>query len=458
MQLAQLPLIPQAPDNPVNPLPGQDAPQGAPAGAYGAGATYAPAGANMLLGTNAAAGAVPSGTMAGTNVAQPLGGTGSWAVGGGGGGGAQPVSNYAELVEISGRAGSGQMVMIFIAVLALATGGYFAYEYFINGRNPLDGLAGLFGDEMPEAPAADNAPVAKPEVAVAETPAEPAEAMPDVPSAYGPYALLPNPLEGRRQASSRTWTAAEEEVWRAGLSHRFNYQRYKTVQDVTAMKLGGSEAILWDALEERKLWTRMRAAMGLADMGIVISTAVVEKALGNARADAVAGYFKRFARYATPGQIYVMREALKVAAPKGRIAILAALNQLEDKYRNIYFAAATQDAAPEVQAFVAAVAQERGIPESAMQEFAQLTESKSRTAAPGASETGAAGNVDTEQSAPVDGPEAGDTVDGWDSYAEDTYYGEEGAGGEVEYYNTEIMQEKPGAKKKPGPVVPAKAH
>ena len=434
MQLAQ------QPQNPLQ-LPEPGAGHVQPAGAYAAEGTYAPGGQNQ--GQTGVANFTPGQTN--------VGGSGVWGgntTGAFGGAGAIPVSGYAELVEIRARGGAGQIALIFFAVLVLAAGGYFAYEYFVNDRNP---LAQLFGEELPETPASKRAPkVAK----TNEGPALPTLRTSKVPSRYGPYGLLPNPLEGERQASTRTWTAAEEETWRAGLSHRFNYQRYKTVTDVVGMKLAGSESILWDALEERKIWIRMRAAMGLADHGIIISTSVVEKAIGNARPEAVEGFFKRFARFATPGERFVLREAMKIAPPIARVAVLDVLNRLDDKYRNLYFAAATQDSDPRVQKYLAVVAQERGIPASALAEYTALAAGEG-SATPSdltrTNPTDSKGANEETKSGPVDGPESQEATDGWDAYTNEATYGDSEATSEIEYYKPEVMQDAAGAKSQKNP-------
>ena len=412
---------------------GQGLAQGTPqlniaAGGFGNEGTYAPA--NGTQGTNV-------GTMTAGNQTNY---------------GAQPISSYAELVDIQGRTGSGQVIMIFFAVLFITAGGYFAYEYFVNDHNP---LASLMGEDLPEVPASTRKPRIKAEVA---NTTEAINLEPQAPSPYGPYAYLPNPLESTRLASSRTWTAAEEETWRGGLSHRFNYQRYRTVLDVVGMKLAGSEAILWNALEEKKLWTRMRAAMGLADFGVVISTTVVEKALGKARPEAVEGYFKRFVAFASPGERYVMREAMKVVPPIAKVVILEALNKWDDSYRDIYFAAASRDESPVVAKYIAEATMARGIPKSAIDAFEQnYFSAPVKKIAPDAANksSNTDGNNGTtpqtsgseSQQITVDGPEAAEAIDGWDAYTDDSYSGNSEEAAEVEYYNTEIMQEKAGAKK-----------
>ncbi len=158
-----------------------------------------------------------------------------------------------------------------------------------------------------------------------------------------PYWALPNRIAGQVVPLGRMWSADEEEGYRQALTSRYVYQRFKAVQDIRQGRLRGSEAILYDALAEKKFWTRMEAVIGLAEFGIPVDLSMVEKALGNARSSLVANYFRRFSVEASPGALYILRQAIRLVDERARLSALRSLAQHEDPFRELYLAAALQD-------------------------------------------------------------------------------------------------------------------
>lgn len=162
-------------------------------------------------------------------------------------------------------------------------------------------------------------------------------------SADNPYLGLPNRLSGDIAPLARKWSPQEEAVWHRGITHSFPYQHYKTVQDVVKSRLAGSDVVLWDALNDDKLWVRMWAVCGLAEFGIEIDGASVNKAIGTARPELVRNFFKRFIGKNTAGQRYVMRYALPVVGPQTRLVIYRALLNQRDDLSDLYLVAASLD-------------------------------------------------------------------------------------------------------------------
>ena len=115
------------------------------------------------------------------------------------------------------------------------------------------------------------------------------------------------------------------------------------MKDVVSERLTGSDAILWDALEDDKFWTRMWAVIGLADFGVEIDNDAVLKALRDERPSLVTNFFKRFKDKSTPGQRYVMRYAIRNVDPRARRVICEALLNAGDDMSAVYLVAATLD-------------------------------------------------------------------------------------------------------------------
>jgi hypothetical protein len=164
-----------------------------------------------------------------------------------------------------------------------------------------------------------------------------------------PYWNLPNHLEFPPNPMSRVWTAQEEEAFNARILHRFQWQRYRAVRDVATERLSGSETVLWEALEQPKLWTRMRAAAALADFGFELSFASAEKALGNAENSLVSRFLQRFTERSTLGDRYLLRQIIRLVDERGRLAILKALAKYPGDLRDLYMVAAQFDPGPSIK-------------------------------------------------------------------------------------------------------------
>jgi hypothetical protein len=151
------------------------------------------------------------------------------------------------------------------------------------------------------------------------------------------------------EALNSYWSKINEDNWRSGLEHEFEYQRLRTVKEIRASRLRGSEMLLVKALDQPKFWTRMEAAIGLAEFGYGIPLRIMKKIMAGERPYLVRNYFKRFLDKPTPGALYVMRQALPLIDGKGKVIILDVLNRLKDKESKLYFIAAHFDKDPHVQ-------------------------------------------------------------------------------------------------------------
>src|SRR5690606_20987690 len=115
----------------------------------------------------------------------------------------------------------------------------------------------------------------------------------------------------------------------------------KAVMEVRERRLQGSEAILWDALEAPKFWTRMFAAIGLAEFNFEVSVSQLEGVLRRERSELIANFFERFVRQNTPAERFVMRQMIRLLDERGRLVVLRALQAGRDDLRSLYLIAAT---------------------------------------------------------------------------------------------------------------------
>jgi hypothetical protein len=187
-----------------------------------------------------------------------------------------------------------------------------------------------------------------------------------------PYWALPNELfRNRDRQISRTWNTAEAARFRAGIEHQFNYQRYRAVMDIRENLLQGSDILLYPALDEKKLWIRMNAAMGLADFGHAINLDTVEKALGEDDGELIANFFRRFATRptVTEGELYVMRYAIRLVNSKARHQILRTLRRQDQHLADLYLVAGTYDPAVSVRQFARTAVRSSGMDPNTLQSY-----------------------------------------------------------------------------------------
>jgi hypothetical protein len=256
-------------------------------------------------------------------------------------------------------------IVVVALFLIMGIFGYCAYEIFIEDTNPLDQavtqLTSIYnslvghGDDVDVAAAPGPKPrrPAKPLAAPAPAGKKAGGETRLAASVQGnPYWSLPNSIVGSTEHGERVLTPEEEETLRAGLTHRFTYQRFKTVWDIRHQHRLGADAILWDAMRDKKFWTRMYAAIALAETNVEVSLQSLEGAMAGARSELVANFFERFTRHPNAGQLFIMRQVLRVLDERGRLVVLKGIHKSKDSLRDLYMTAATQDPGRRVQAWV----------------------------------------------------------------------------------------------------------
>ncbi len=169
-----------------------------------------------------------------------------------------------------------------------------------------------------------------------------------------PYWILPSRITGEIKPPSRPWNSLEENDLRTMFSSEFNYQHFKAMQEIREKRLKGSDALLMDALNEKKLWLRMTALIGLSEMGYDVPLFWLEKALGNDAKNKklkarVANYFARFEDSATAGEKQILRIAVRITHGAARLNILKALANNSDELTPLYLSAASYDPYPKIK-------------------------------------------------------------------------------------------------------------
>ena len=266
----------------------------------------------------------------------------------------QPDHAFSELVEVKYTQSSGKLVVVAVfALLLIAVAGFASYEYFVNERDPITTVMNYFGANN-----SDNVEPAQPKKkkvknrpeAVVTDPTPVKKNTGEVPA--NPYWELQNRIVGTQAPAGRVWSSDEELAFRAGLNHMFTYQQHKAVMDVRKLKLGGSDAILWEALQNKKFWTRIWAAIGLAEFNNEVSLETLEGVVEKARSELIATFLERLQHKPNPGQVFIARQLVKILDERGRLSALKVIYKSNDKLRDVYLTAATVDPGKKVQRWI----------------------------------------------------------------------------------------------------------
>ena len=158
-----------------------------------------------------------------------------------------------------------------------------------------------------------------------------------------PYWGLPNDFAEKLDKPIETWTVEQEDAWRENLSSKFIWQKYKTLDEIKDARLAGSEILLWDLVGERKLWLRLKALMALADFGEKVSIKDVLDASIDARPSTLANFVKRFRQKSSVGELFVLRQLIRIMDQKGRFEVLRVLAERSDIYTDLYLVAGAMD-------------------------------------------------------------------------------------------------------------------
>ena len=305
---------------------------------------------------------------------------------------------FSELVTLGNdKADTSSKVLIAMALIFFAAVGYVGFHYMETGE-----ILGedLVAEYLGEGGGLDEAPVpfeAKPKNDVANSADYGSGGSTDENATINgdvvegnPYWALPNQIVGNKMPMERKWTPEEEEVFRSGMNHQFTWQRYKTILEVKRQRLAGSESILWDAIEEKKFWTRMQAVIGLADFNLEVGIPIVERAMEGTHSQLIERFFKRFIGKDTPGVRYISRQAIKILDDRGRLSILKVLNRSTDELRDLYMVAASQDPSPRIQKWLRQAMVSRSVKMSKFDELLRIVRGSSSASLTGALKTDAA--------------------------------------------------------------------
>jgi hypothetical protein len=269
----------------------------------------------------------------------------------------------------------GAMVLALAAALYLTSGD--------GTESPISNILSQFSssdESIPDIPVDDMSPESEPTMASPMQPAAPVpQAKVQAPAPVAPpvdlgnpYWALPNPLEPTVGPEGGMLTASQEERWRQGLAHPFVWQRYKTVMDIRAGRMKGTQLLLSDALAQPKFWTRMEALIALAESGEAVDIDSVETGIGQTRRPLIRNYFRRFRKSATAGELYVMRQAIRVVDAGTRRVILENLIKRRDALHELYLVAATYDPNEKVHGWIQQELAARPLSADAQQRFQQV--------------------------------------------------------------------------------------
>ena len=164
----------------------------------------------------------------------------------------------------------------------------------------------------------------------------------------------------------------EAERWEAGLGHEFMYQRYKAVKEIRKSHAKGSDNLLFEALEDPKLWTRMEALLALVELGATVDGSLTEKALHEKRSSLVKNYFKRFYDAPPPSAVFIMKQAIRVVKAPARLVILQNLLHSHDADASLYLAAAGYDPNPKVRDWVLSSPRNYNVTDGVMRRYQNL--------------------------------------------------------------------------------------
>ena len=173
-----------------------------------------------------------------------------------------------------------------------------------------------------------------------------------------PYRIIANELDEDAlkalNRGRRAMSVTEEQGWKAALDHKFPYQHYRAVEEMRTFRAGGSESVLRLALDDKRFWVRMNAAIALVESGVPLMASEVEKAVKNPatraeRRDLLNGYFQRFTRSSNMAERYVLKFALPLVPDAARTEILQALANAGDPDVELFMIAGSFDPSRRVQ-------------------------------------------------------------------------------------------------------------
>ena len=273
--------------------------------------------------------------------------------------------------------------VVWLILLLVGAGSYSAYEVLINDHNPFESvLASL--DDLIKSGLGDDAAQSPADAAVAASVAQTASSKktdsgsasertdPKVSSNTSKaYNGLPNkpPTQPVKVEAAKDAPAAVADEIVAGMNHEFVYQRFRAIQEIRKQKLTAATDLLRQGLIDEKFWNRMYSAITLADFGVPVTVAELGDAIEDTRSELIANFFRRFLKKPGAGELYIMRQMLRVADDRGRLVLLQAIARSRDDLRDLYLVAATMEDSAKIKGWATNAVKALRLPQEQLQKL-----------------------------------------------------------------------------------------
>ena len=78
--------------------------------------------------------------------------------------------------------------------------------------------------------------------------------------------------------------------------HRYLNKRLNAIREIRRLRMKDPEILLFESLDQPKLWLRMEALLGLAELGVKFGINTAQRAVSEARLSLQKNFFKRYQR------------------------------------------------------------------------------------------------------------------------------------------------------------------
>jgi hypothetical protein len=273
---------------------------------------------------------------------------------------------------------------VWLILLLVGAGSYSAYEVLVNDHNPFESMLVSLDELIKSGMGQD---LAEPQTDAAVVAASVAQKGSPKNSDSGPvseradlsvksntskvYNGLPNkqPTQPATVDAAKDAPAAVSDEIVAGMNHEFVYQRFKAIQEIRKQKLIAATDLLRQGLVDEKFWNRMYSAITLADFGVPVTVAELGDAIEDTRSELVANFFRRFLKKPGAGELYIMRQMLRVADERGRLVLLQAIAASRDDLRNLYLVAATMEDSAKIKGWATTAVKGLRLPQEELQKL-----------------------------------------------------------------------------------------
>lgn len=290
---------------------------------------------------------------------------------------------FSALGELELTPGGIKYRFVWLILLLVGAGSYSAYEVLINDHNPFEsmlvsldelikfGLGQDVAEPQTDATVATSVPQAgSPKKADSGPVSERADSKVSSNTSKA-YDGLPNkpPIQlAKVDAAKDAPTAVADEIV-AGMNHEFVYQRFKAIQEIRKQKVIAATDLLQQGLIDEKFWNRMYSAITLAEFGVPVTVAELGDAIEDTRSELIANFFQRFLKKPGPGELYIMRQMLRVADERGRLVLLQAIARSRDDLRDLYLVAATMEDSAKIKGWATTVVKGLRLPQEELQKL-----------------------------------------------------------------------------------------